>query len=99
MKLMHFAAVRQDTYFGISPCRIGRQAIIKIYLPTAGKGHLARTQVAESQGIISDDPGSIAIFSLSFPVWQGKCGCAGLPGWPPRDYQVHFCRALVLVAR
>src|SRR6266851_537693 len=58
---------------------IRRQAVVKIPLPTLGKVPGPSKQVADSKRIIGDDPRPIAIFSLRFPVQQGKSRCAGLP--------------------
>src|SRR5216683_4178739 len=66
-------------FSALSLAGFGRQAIVKIPLPTLGKGPGPSQQVADSKRIIGDDPGPIAISSLRFPVRQGKCGCAGLP--------------------
>src|SRR6266446_5896425 len=39
-------------------------------------------QAPDRKSIIGDDPGSIVIFSLRFPVRQGESGHAGLPARP-----------------
>src|SRR5262245_46893115 len=61
---LHFSA--------LSCAGFGRQAIVKNSLPALEKAPGAGRQVADNKSIIGDDPGSIAIFSLRFPVRQGK---------------------------
>src|SRR5262249_6970279 len=56
----------------LSCAGFGRQAIVKNSLPALEKAPGPGRQVTDNKSIIDDNPGSIAIFSLRFPVRQGK---------------------------
>ena len=63
---LHFSA--------LSCAGFGRQAIVKNSLPALEKRPGAGRYITDNKSIIDDDLGSIAIFSLRFPVRQGKFG-------------------------
>ena len=67
-------------YFSaLSFAGFGRQAIVKNSLPALEKRPGAGRYITDNKSIIDDDLGSIAIFSLRFPVRQGKFGYASFP--------------------